>query len=423
MRERLLAIPEAARTQIRLSAEAARGIDAAGFESLASEIEEWTDLDGHLLVENHPEWTSSSITTPDSARRAYDLVVEIGIHRLPAARDALFKVLKDLRLTSPQTVAEWERAVRFLAVASGSWFARKKAQIISKEHRATKAALNASDKLSLDADRLRGLEQVIGDLYDKLDALAKLAELNWLKQMSHTDLAAALERMASGHTTVAKLPRIRELDASFNGAGINNILERVGKDISPTNAARAVEHAWLWRVLDDLEFEDRMIASFDGRAHSRHRDEYVELDRRHLDSTPLRVRRLAAEAIIAAMNAHPDETTLIKRQAVLKRGHLSVRHLFAQAPHVLSTLRPCWTMSPILVSEMIPAERRLFDVVVFDEASQIPPAEAIGSLALPRRWSPGIADSSLPPFFSDRARTMMTPPTMTFLCPRISSPC
>ena len=38
-------------------------------------------------------------------------------------------------------------------------------------------------------------------------------------------------------------------------------------------------------------------------------------------------------------------------------------------------------MSPILVSEMIPAERRLFDVVVFDEASQIPPAEAIGSLA------------------------------------------
>ena len=38
-------------------------------------------------------------------------------------------------------------------------------------------------------------------------------------------------------------------------------------------------------------------------------------------------------------------------------------------------------MSPILVSEMIPIERRLFDVVVFDEASQIPPAEAIGSLA------------------------------------------
>ena len=157
--------------------------------------------------------------------------------------------------------------------------------------------------------------------------------------MSHMDLAATLERMASGRITVANLPRIRELEASFNGAGINNILERVGKDISPTNAVRAVEHAWLWRVLDDLEFEDRRVASFDGRAHSRHRDEYVELDRRHLDSTPLRVRRLAAEAIIATMNAHPEETTLIKRQAVLRRRHLSVRRNCSHRLHMF--YQPC----------------------------------------------------------------------------------
>ena len=381
MRERLLAIPETAQTQMRLSAEAARDLDVAGFESLASEIEEWIDLDGHLLVEDHPEWARSSVTTADSARRAYSLVGEIGSTRLPAARDALLGALEDNQLTMSPAVADWDSTLRFLTVASGSWFARKKAQVFSSEYRATREALNSPDKLSLDADRLRALEQVIGDLHDGLNSLAELAELDWLKQMSHVDLAAALERMASGRIAVANLPRIRELEASFNGTGVGNILEQVGKDISPADAARAVEHAWLCRVLDDLEFEDQRVASFDGRAHSRHRDEYVELDRRHLDSTPLRIRRLAAEAIIATMNAHPEETTLIKRQAVLRRRHLSVRQLFAQAPHVLSTLRPCWTMSPILVSEMIPAERRLFDVVVFDEASQIPPAEAIGSLA------------------------------------------
>ena len=332
MRERLLAIPEAARTETRLSTEAARNLDAAGFEILAGEIQEWTDLEGHLLVENHPEWSRSSIATTEGARRAYDLVGDIGSHRLPAARDALFKVLEDLRLTSPQTVAEWERAVRFLTVASGSWFARKKAQAFSKEYRATRDALNAPDKLSLGADRLSVLKQVIGDFYKGLDALVELAELEWLKQMSHADLAAALKRMASAHNTAANLPRIRKLETSFNDAGVGNILERVGKDIRPENAIHAVEHAWLWRVLDDLEFEDRRIASFDGRAHSRRRDEYVEFDRRHLDATPLRVRRLAAEAIIATMNAHPEETTLIKRQAALKRRHLSVRQLFAQGP-------------------------------------------------------------------------------------------
>ena len=252
---------------------------------------------------------------------------------------------------------------------------------MSREYRETREALNAPGKLSLGADRLNDLEQVVGALVKGLGALERMAGLDRLDELPHADLAAALERMASGRTTVANLPRIRELETSFDRAGIANLLERVGRDISPENAAHTVEHAWLWRVLDDLEFEDRRIASFDGRAHSRHRVEYAELDRRHLDSTPLRVRCLAAEAIIATMNAHPEETALIRREAAKRRRHLSVRQLFAKAPHVLSTMRPCWTMSPILESEMIPAERRLFDVVVFDEASQIPPAEAIGSLA------------------------------------------
>ena len=185
----------------------------------------------------------------------------------------------------------------------------------------------------------------------------------------------------SSRTTVANLPRLRTLEASYRRAGIADLMGRVGKDIPPAYAARTIEHAWLWRILEDLEFDDRRIASFDGGTHSRYRDEFAELDSRHRDSTPQRVRRLAAEAVIAMMNAHPEETALIRREAAKRRRHLSVRQLFARAPNVLSTLRPCWTMSPILASEMIPAERQLFDVVVFDEASQIPPAEAIGSLA------------------------------------------
>ena len=381
MRERLLLIPTDARTDMRLSTDAAQSLDSEGFEALAGEIKEWTDLDSHLLAENHPEWSRSSITSADSARRAYDWVGDIGSNKLPAARDALFGVLEDLQLTKPQTIAEWERTVRFLTLASGSWFTRKKAQFISREYRETKGALGAPDKLSLRADRLSHLKQAVEALVKGLASLEEVAGLDCLDEVPLAELSAAIERMASGRTTAANLPRIRELETSFERAGVRSLIDQVGKDISPENAVAAVEFAWLGKILDDLEFEDGRIASFDGRAHSRHRDEYAELDRRHLDATPLRVRRLAAEAIIETMNSHPEETTLIKREAAKRRRHLSVRQLFAQAPHVLSTLRPCWTMSPILASEMIPAERRLFDVVVFDEASQIPPAEAIGSLA------------------------------------------
>ena len=381
MRERLLRIPEAARTQLRLTSEAARALDTRDFERLAGRLDEWVSLEGHYLTRDHPEWARSSIRTANEARRAFDLASELAHTLLPGARDALFNLLDEASLNSPQRVSEWEYAVRFLSVASGSWWTRKKAQMFSGEYRTTRDMLGAPGSVSLNQDRLNDVGERVSALVAGLRELSGLIGIEGLQMSRHDELLAALERMASSRATAANLPRIRELEANFDLARIGNLVDRVGGDISPELVAPAVEHAWLRRVLDDLEFEDRRIASFDARAHSRHRDEFVELDRRHRDSTPMRVRRLAAEAIVETMNTHPEETTLIRREAAKRRRHLSVRQLFARAPHVLSALRPCWTMSPILASEMIPADRRLFDVVVFDEASQIPPAEAICSLA------------------------------------------
>ena len=381
MRERLLAIPEGARTQMRLSTKAVRALDSEGFERLAGEIEEWVGLGGHELAENHPEWSRSTITTQKAARQAFELVSDLADTRLPAARDALFTALDEIQLPRPDTVAEWGRTARFLVVASGSRWTRMKAQIVSKEYRATKQALGAPSSLSLTPDVVGGLEMRIGALIAGLDDFSVVTGIDYLDEMPHTDLALALDRMASSRTAAANLPRIRRLEARFRKAGIGNVIERVGRDILPEYAARAVEHAWLWRVLDDLEFEDRRIAAFDSNTHSRHRDGYGETDRQHRDATPQRIHRLTAEAIIATMNTHPEETMLVRREAAKKSRHLSVRQLLARSPHVLSMLRPCWTMSPILAAEIIPADLQLFDAVIFDEASQIPPAEAIGSLA------------------------------------------
>ena len=299
-----------------------------------------------------------------------------------------------------------------LAPARGSLWARTSARFFSGAYRAARetvrATLRQSSGLSaVDAlrvveeaaeqgeewvrrsgtdeprvpDRLDSARECVTALVSGLDALAKVAGLNGLNDRSHHVLMETLDRMASAQTVVANLPHMRELEARFHATGIASVLERIGDEIPPELAVQAVEYAWLRRVLDDLEFDDQRLSAFDSSAHSRHRDEFAELDQQHLISTPHRVHRLTAEAIIATMNAHPEETALVKKQAALRRRHLSVRQLFARAPHVLSALRPCWTMSPVLAAEVIPLDRRLFDVVIFDEASQIPPAEAIGSLA------------------------------------------
>ena len=51
----------------------------------------------------------------------------------------------------------------------------------------------------------------------------------------------------------------------------------------------------------------------------------------------------------------PEQRDLVRREAVKRSRHLSVRQLVHQAPAVLCGLRPCWMMSPLQVAEMIPA--------------------------------------------------------------------
>ena len=438
MRERLLAIPEAVRTRLRLSTDAARNLDQDGFERLNGEIEEWIDLGGHKLEEDHPEWAHSTITTGEEARATFDLVRDLANERLPAAREALFRALDEVGLEQPATVGEWHGTVDFLssvettlercrpdvyeldhtvlreglARARGSLLARTSAQLFSGAYRAARETVRANLRQVPDlsaADTLVLVEEVsgqaeewarrqgegqprvpdgLGDARERMavlregfDALVKLAAIGDLDRHAHGALQKTLDRLASSRTAVANLPRIREVETRFQETGVEPVMQRVGEEFPPKLATRAVEHAWLQRVLDDLDFDDRWLSTFDGDGHSRHREEFVEADRLHLESSPQRVHRLTAEAITATMNLHREETTLVKREAAKKRRHLSVRQLFAQAPHVLSALRPCWTMSPVLAAEMIPLNRRLFDVVIFDEASQIPPAEAIGSLA------------------------------------------
>ena len=59
---------------------------------------------------------------------------------------------------------------------------------------------------------------------------------------------------------------------------------------------------------------------------------------------------------------------------------MPLRHLFNRIPNLVRRLKPCLLMSPISVSQFILPDRLHFDLVVFDEASQIFTEDAVGSI-------------------------------------------
>ncbi len=439
MRQRVLAIPEEARTDLRLTRRAAEGLDVQKFEELAGEVEEWIDLGGHVLPDRHPEWSESKIATTEDVLNASDLLSDLHADRLPEAREDLAAALNHVGLEFPAKIGEWTPVVDFLLSIEStlaSWhpevyrldleatqtalapiergtLPRFFARLFKSDYRSAMRAVRGllKDSASVrDADVLALINEAIeqraewsqrqkddGDprapselsqvksavetLMDGVRDLGQVLARDDLDQLGHHELAELLDGLVTTLSVAANLPRIRELEATFERQGVERVTRQVGREIPATAAGAAVEHAWLCKVLEDLDIRDKTLRSFDGARHSRQRDEFVDTDRKHLASTPIRVKRLVAESIIETMEQHPKERDLVRKEAAKKSRHLSVRQLYAQAPHMLSALRPCWTMSPILVAEMIPHERKLFDVAIFDEASQIPPAEAIGCLA------------------------------------------
>ena len=161
-------------------------------------------------------------------------------------------------------------------------------------------------------------------------------------------------------------------------------------------AVRAFWHAWLSSILDNLALTDLTLGSFTAEAQDKTVREFSDGDRRHIGTTSARVRRAYAENAVRARDEFQDQAALVQHQAGLKRRHLPVRDFVRNAADVLLALKPCWAMSPLVVSQLLPP-LPYFDVVIFDEASQITPADAVTSMLRGRKLVVAGDDKQLPP--------------------------
>ena len=76
-----------------------------------------------------------------------------------------------------------------------------------------------------------------------------------------------------------------------------------------------------------------------------------------------------------------DGYGILKHELQKKRRHKPLRQLATEMGSAFGGLAPCMLMSPLSIAQYLPADQDLFDLVIFDEASQIAPWDAVGSIA------------------------------------------
>jgi very-short-patch-repair endonuclease len=141
------------------------------------------------------------------------------------------------------------------------------------------------------------------------------------------------------------------------------------------------------------------LASFRMNRHEESIRDFRRLDRLQWQAASRRIaQRLVQKRPIVTLGLPPQsEPAILVREASKKKKFRPLRRLFADMPNLLLALKPCLLMSPLSVAQYLGDSAVTFDVVVFDEASQILPADAIGAIGRGRQLVVVGDQQQLPP--------------------------
>ncbi len=159
-------------------------------------------------------------------------------------------------------------------------------------------------------------------------------------------------------------------------------LTKLAKDV-PDIVKRRAYDVWLEEVYA-IEPDLRMFNRVD---HEDIRERFRSLD----NLFPVAARRRVREQVFGKypeQNVTPlqaGQVGILNGELSKKRRQMPVRRLIRRIPDLLQTLKPCFLMSPLAVSQYLPAgplesDRIEFDAVIFDEASQVLPEDALPAI-------------------------------------------
>ena len=135
---------------------------------------------------------------------------------------------------------------------------------------------------------------------------------------------------------------------------------------------------WLDAVIDRIP----AVRKFRKRVHEQRLEHFAQLDERQFAQSVNRIRSRIIQdfpARGAPVKARSEEG-ILRHEMEKKRRLMPLRKLLHEIPNLLLTLKPCLMMSPLSVAYFLRAEDYHFDMVIFDEASQIFPQDAVGAI-------------------------------------------
>lgn len=306
-----------------------------------------------------------------------------------------------------------------IAVEVGCQSIRNREALIGAAIRCRAAAQFAAVLLGIEKPRMRQAEiperfrqatnQLPAILSESFVAAVERLDQNWpkgfvddasAKSATTKEVIERTTELAGGFSRIQEWVTLQRTLQKCARAGLTPFLTGLGS-VSGKAAPEAFERRFYQLWISAVTTQSDVLTTFSAV----HREELIRkfesLDNSVRALVALHIQSKAADSAIRLRTAQStvtgSEVSLLRHELQKRKRIKPLRKLFAEIPHALQALKPCMLMSPISVSTFLKPGSITFDLVVFDEASQLPTPEGIAAILRARQVVVAGDRNQLPP--------------------------
>jgi len=243
---------------------------------------------------------------------------------------------------------------------------------------------------------------------EKYRAFVEVSESPFVGE--HFDsLSKSLQAIIESQSSMQSICQWNGAKAEVEKAGLSEFAELIEAGLPNGEAVPLFKTSYARWFANWAIDDEPVLANFNANIHEDTIARFREHTERVQDLTSRIVRARLCSSIPGKDDvARSSGYGILKHELTKQRRHKPVRQLAEEMGGDFNALAPCMLMSPLSIAQYLPASQDLFDIVIFDEASQITPWDAIGSIARGKQLVLAGDDKQMPPtnFFSKGTATV-----------------
>ncbi|HEY5314047.1 MAG TPA: DUF3320 domain-containing protein [Pirellulales bacterium] len=287
-----------------------------------------------------------------------------------------------------QAIEQWESQCRAEGISSG--FRQAMATLESRKKTADLVQTIRADLKKLLSD----LQEIFRDVALDLPLAFGCSDINHLPLR---DARARLGQWQADLESLTSWIAFRLCWSALNAEGLGQLPSELFSGLlEPALAEDRLSMAYLESLMIAAFKARPGLAAFDGKSHSRLREDFQAHDQLRIELARLEV-ALAHYQAIPTGASELGELGILKHEINKRKNHKPIRRLIKEAGRAIQAIKPVFMMSPMSIAQFLEPDSTQFDLLLIDEASQVRPEDALGAVARARQMAVVGDDKQLPP--------------------------